>query len=163
MPVSSFCASRSRDATTRRMSATELVCAAPSQQRLRCSSVQQHCNLALNWSNWSRPSSRCCFFLRRRNLEEGRALRAACSISSVAQQHQLRRSSRSRRRQCPATRSGQRGEKHHWAAPRMYPPGFGTGRDKLGNCLLFELNFLKSLGHTPDKRRSKKVDTFGGG
>ena len=38
MLVSSFCASRPRDAT-RRMSATELVCAAPSQQRLRRSSV----------------------------------------------------------------------------------------------------------------------------
>ena len=34
---SSFCVSRPRDAT-RRMSATELVCAAPSQQRLRRSS-----------------------------------------------------------------------------------------------------------------------------
>ena len=38
MLASSFSASRPRDAT-RRMSATELVCAAPSQQRLRRSSV----------------------------------------------------------------------------------------------------------------------------
>ena len=67
MPASSFCASSPRDAT-RRMSATELVCAAPSQQRLRRSSVarsQQHYNLALNSS---RPSSRCCW----QHLEEGR-------------------------------------------------------------------------------------------
>ena len=38
MLVSSFCASRLRDAT-RRMSAAELVCAAPSQQQLRGSSI----------------------------------------------------------------------------------------------------------------------------
>ena len=160
MLASSFCASRPRDAT-RRMSATELVCAAPSQQLLRRSSD----SVAAGQQRAATPHSVAAAPLggTRRYLEEGRALRAACSISSVAQQHQLRRSSRSRRRQCPATRSGQRGEKHHWAAPRMYPPGFGTGRDKLGNCHLFELNFLKSLGHTPDKRRSKKVDTFGGG
>ena len=77
MLVSSFCASRPRDAT-RRMSATELVlrssvaAATPSQQ---------HCNLALKWSSH-----------RRRHLEEGREL--CCRVASApSQQHQLRRSS----------------------------------------------------------------------
>ena len=147
------------------MRATELVlrsfvaATTPSQQQFRRSSTS-HYNLALSWSSHRRvPRRGASVFCQ--HLEERRGGTSRRDASCA--RHQLRRSSRSRRRQCPATRSGQRGEKHHWAAPRMYPPGFGTGRDKLGNCLLFELNFLKSLGHTPDKRRSKKVDTFGGG
>ena len=48
----------------------------------------------------------------RRHLEGGRALRAA---SAPLQQHQLRRSSSSRRRQCPATI----GQPLEWAAPRI--------------------------------------------
>ena len=51
----------------------------------------------------------------RRQLKGGRALRAGIAPS---QQDQLRRSSRSRRRHCPATMSGRRGEKHHRTAPR---------------------------------------------
>ena len=114
MPASSFCASSPRDAT-RRMSATELVCAAPSQQRLRRSSVarsQQHYNLALNSS---RPSSRCCW----QHLEEGRG--GTSRGDARCAQHQLRRSSISsvaaaaRRRQCPATI----GHPLEWTAPRI--------------------------------------------
>ena len=81
--LASFCASRPRDAT-RRMSATELVCAAPSQQRLRRSSVAA----ALQ------PSTQLVVFVASllevlRRLEGGRDLRAAYklrrkSISSVA-------------------------------------------------------------------------------
>ena len=112
MPASSFCASRLRDAT-RRMSATELVCAVPSQQRLRRSSV----GVALQTSTQlvvlvlpAAPRGGT-----RQHFEGGRALRAA---SAPSQQDQLHRSSRSRRRQCPVTMSGRRGEKHHRAAPR---------------------------------------------
>ena len=77
-PSCSFCASRLSDAT-RRMSATELVCAAtPSQQ---------HYNLALNWSSSSRPSSRCC----QQHLEEGRGGTSRRDASCA--QHQRRRSS----------------------------------------------------------------------
>ena len=95
MLASSFCASRLSDAT-RRMSATELVCAAPSQQRLRRSSVAVALQpIALNWSSAAPRGG------TRRHLERGRALRAAPAPS---QQHQLRRSSSSRRRQCPASR-----------------------------------------------------------
>ena len=111
---------------TRRISATELVCAAPSQQRLRRSSV----------AAVLQPSTQLVVFVAflldvrpaaprggaRRHLEGGPELRAA---STPSQHHQLRRSSRSRRRQCPATMSGRRGEKHHWAAPRIISPPDG--------------------------------------
>jgi len=106
-------ARRVRDAT-RRMSAMELVCAAPSQQ---------HYNLALNWSSSSRPSSRCCW----QHLEEqGRGgtstarggTRATRRISSVAaasapsqQQKQATAVSRDHERS-----TGRK--KHHRAAPR---------------------------------------------
>jgi hypothetical protein len=87
MLAASFCSSRPRDAT-RRMSATELVCAAPSQQRLRRSSVaapsQQHYNLALNSSRFS---SRCC----QQHLEEGRG--GTSRGDARCAQHQPRRSS----------------------------------------------------------------------
>ena len=85
MLASSFCASRPRDAT-RRVSATELVCAA--QQRLRRSSVAAVLyNLALKWSSSSRPSSRYC----QQHLEEGRGGTSRGDASSA--QLQLRRSS----------------------------------------------------------------------
>jgi hypothetical protein len=71
MLASSFCASRPRDAM-RRMSPTELVFAAPSQQRLRRSFAAALQPIALNWSFSSCPSSRGD---------------ASCA------QHQLRRSS----------------------------------------------------------------------
>ena len=106
--------------------AMELVCAAPSQQRLRRSSVAA----ALQ------PSTQLLVVFvasllevllgaprggTRWHLEGGRELRAA---SAPSQQHQLRRSSRSRRRQCPATTmSGRRGEIiNHWAAPLIISP-----------------------------------------
>ena len=124
MLASSFCASRPRDAT-RRMSATELVCAAPSQQRLRRSSVaapsQQHYTLALNSSRFS---SRCC----QQHLEEGRG--GTSRGDARCAQHQLRRSSRSSvaaaeagdgsvpRRASRDHVSSRRGVKHHRAAPR---------------------------------------------
>ena len=87
MLASSSCASHLSDAT-RRMSATELVCAAPSQQRLRRSSVAA----ALQ------PSTQLVVFVAsllevllaaprggtRRHLEGGRELRAA---SAPSQQH----------------------------------------------------------------------------
>jgi hypothetical protein len=78
----SFCVSRPRDAT-RRMSATELVCAAPSQQRLRRSSSSVAAALQPSTQvvvSSPRPSSRCCW----QHVEEGRELRAA---SPPSQQH----------------------------------------------------------------------------
>ena len=112
MLVSSFCASRPRDAT-RRMSATELVlrssvasqrqlrrvaAAAPSQQQLRRSSTTTYVPSTQMVVSSSRPSSRCCWQHLEEGprcyLEEGRELRAAAAPS---QQHQLRRSSSSRR------------------------------------------------------------------
>ena len=89
MLASSFCASHPRDAT-RRMSATELVCAAPSQQRLRRSSVaaalQPSTQLVVIVA-CSRPSSRCCW----QHLEEGRGGTSRGDASCA--QHQPRRSS----------------------------------------------------------------------
>jgi len=61
----------------------------------------QRIPIALNW-NWSSHRR----VPRQQHLEEGRELRAAAAPSP---QHQLRRSSISRRRQCPATMSGRRG------------------------------------------------------
>ena len=119
-----------RDAT-RRMSATELVCAAPSQQRLRRSSdsvaapapSQQRLRrstssvaAALQPSTQqavsaSRPSLRCCW----QHLNEGRGGTSRRDASCA--QHQLRRSSissvaaassRSKRRQCPVRMSNRR-------------------------------------------------------
>ena len=60
MLASSFCASRPRD-VRRRISATELVCAARRSSDSVAAPSQQHYNLALNWSSSSRPSSRCCW------------------------------------------------------------------------------------------------------
>ena len=86
MLASSFCASRPRDAM-RRMSPTELVFAAPSQQRLRRSFAAALQPIALNWSSSSCPSSWCC----RQHLEEGRGGTSRGDASCA--QHQLRRSS----------------------------------------------------------------------
>ena len=83
-------------------------------------------------------------------LEEGPprgGTRAARSISSVAaasapsqQQKQATAVSRDHERST--------GRKHHWAAPRIV---FAT---VASSCLLFELIFLKSLDHSPDKGSS---------
>ena len=152
MPASSFCASRLRDAT-RRMSATELVCAAPSQQRSVAAPSQQAAAL--------QPSTQLVAFVAsllelevllprggtRRHLEGGRERRAA---SAPSQQQKLRRSSRSRRRQCPATRvprpcEQSTGRKTSSGCPsKDFPPGHTY------ICLLFELIFLKSSGHSPE-------------
>ena len=79
MLVSSFCASRPREAT-RRMRAKEMVlrssvaAATPSQQQLRrsiSSFAQQHYNLALKWSSHRHVparGARCCW----QHLEEER-------------------------------------------------------------------------------------------
>ena len=47
--------------------------------------------------------------------------------------------------------SGRRGEIHHWAAPRNIGRTGRTGRTtgRTTGRALFELIFLKSLGHTP--------------
>ena len=90
MPASSFCASRLRDAT-RRMSATELVYVAPSQQRLRRSSdsiaapSQKHYNL--------QPigTQLVVFVASQQHLEEGRG--GTSRGDARYAQHQLRRSS----------------------------------------------------------------------
>ena len=71
--------------------------------------------------------------------------RAARNISSVAaasapsQQHQLRRSSISRRRQCPATMSGRRGFVVEMVSPDI--------RQTVSYSELFT---RKSLGHSPE-------------
>ena len=81
MLVSSFCASRPRDAT-RRMSATELARRSSVAAALQQSSTQ----LELVVSS-PRPSSRCCW----QHLEEGRGGTSMRDASCA--QHQLRRSS----------------------------------------------------------------------
>ena len=150
MLVSSFCASRLSD-TTRRMSATELmVFAAPSQQRLRRSSVAA----ALQ------PSTQMVAFVAsllevllaaprgrtRRQLEQGRELRAAAAPS---QHHQLHRSSSFGRRQCPATMSGRRGLFLWIFSPDSIPP-----LHKLSVIQNYPYQVLwlskKSLGHSPE-------------
>ena len=97
MLVSSFCASRPRDAT-RRMSATELMrrssvaAATPSQARSNCSvaaSLQPSTQVELVVSTPSRPSSRFCWH----HFEEGRGGTSRRDASCA--QHQLRRSSTS--------------------------------------------------------------------
>ena len=116
MLASSFCASRPRDAT-RRMSATELVCAAPSQQRcaqhqLRRSSISSVADATRRMSATELVCASPSQQRLRRSSDSVAAPSQQRSISSVAaasapsQQHQLRRSSISRRRQCPATMSG---------------------------------------------------------
>ena len=121
MQASAFCASRPRDAT-RRMSATELVCAAPSQQRLRRSSVAAVLIGILPPSTQLRVPRSLLEMLpaaprggTRRHLEGGDARYA---------QHQLRRSSSNsrRRRQCPATIR----QPLEWAAARRICHIFAT-------------------------------------
>ena len=102
---------------------------------------QQHYNLALNWSSSSCPSSGCC----QQHLEEGPGGTSREDASCA--QHELRRSSissvaaASGRRQCPATMSGRRGEKHLRAAPRAslsspskYLPLFRALATATSNC-----------------------------
>ena len=150
MLASSFCASRPRDAT-RRMSATELVCAAPSQQRLRRSSVaaalQPSTQLVVFVASLL-VSSRCC----QQHLEEGCGGTSRGDASCA--QHQLRHSSIS---SVAAAEVGAGSVPRPWAvdgallgSPSNYLP---PGRDK--PRLLFELIFLKSLGHSPDRGRQK--------
>ena len=112
--ASSFCASRPRERDGAGLRSSVAAALQPNTQL-----VVVVASLA--------PSSRCCWRRRaqraaprggtRRHLEGGRELRAA---SAPSQKHQLGRSSRSRRRQCPATMSGRRG--FYWAAPRISPP-----------------------------------------
>ena len=110
MPASSFYASRPRD-STRRMSATELICATPSQQRLRLNSVAAA--LQPSTQLLSRPSSRCCCSTSRRDAAAPRGrTRAARSISSVAAALSLLQ----QQRQATAA------SRDHWAAPRMGSP-----------------------------------------
>ena len=158
--ASSFCASRPRDAT-RRMSATELVCAAPPQQRLRRSSVA---------AALQPISTQLVFFVEsllevllaaprggtRQHLEKGRGSTsrgdASCAQHQLrrnSQKHQLRRSSSSRRRQCPATVSGRRG--FYWAAPRIFGRTGCTGRDKLSVSRINLSKELRSLRGWPNQ------------
>ena len=127
------------------------VCAAPSQQRLRRSSVtaalQPSTQLVASLLKVLLAATRGG---TRRHLEGGRALRAA---SASSQQHQLRRSSSSRRRQCPATI----GQPLEWAAPRIMFRRH-RHRDMHTICLFSGLIILKSLGHSPDR----KNNVFGG-
>ena len=111
MPASLFCASRPR------MSATELVCpvcAAPSvtPSQLRRSSTTTYTQLVVFVASLLEVLPAAPRGGTRRHLEGGRELRAA---SAPSQQHQLRRSSSSRRRLCPATI----GQPLESAAPRI--------------------------------------------
>ena len=101
----SFCASCPRDAT-RRLSATEVVCADPSQQQLRRSSTTtQHSTGRLIVASLVEVLLAAPRGGTLRHLEEGRELRAA---STPSQQHQLRRSSRSRREATAVSRDDER-------------------------------------------------------
>ena len=135
MLVSSFCASRPRDAT-RRMSATELVCAAPSQQRLRRSSVAAALRAA------SAPS-------QQHQLDATRRMSATELVCAYPSQQRLRRSSDS-----VAAPSQQRCAHHerstgHWAEQPLGKICQKQG-DTMTQLLLFNtLISLKSLGHSP--------------
>ena len=98
------------------MRATELVlrsfvaATTPSQQQFRRSSTS-HYNLALSWSSHRRvPRRGASVFCQ--HLEERRGGTSRRDASCA--RHQLRRSSRSRRRQSPATMSGRRGLSLKW-------------------------------------------------
>ena len=116
------------------MSATELVCASPSQQRLRRSSdsvaapSQQRCaqhqlrrssiSSAADATRRMSATELVCAAPSQQRLRRSSVAAALRATSAPSQQHQLRRSSISsvaagssisRRRQCPATMSGRRG------------------------------------------------------
>ena len=121
---------------------SSIAAATPSQQRLRRSSVAAALQPSTQlWLSSSRPSSRCC----QQHLEEGPGGTSRGDASCA--QHELRRSSissvaaASGRRQCPATMSGRRGEKHLRAAPRAslsspskYLPLFRALATATSNC-----------------------------
>ena len=144
MLASSFCASRPRD-VTRRMSTTEVVCAAPSH--LRRSSTNTYIYIT---TSSTQPVVFVASLLEdevlpaaprggtRRYLEGGCELRAA-SAPSQEQEEELRRSSRSRRRQCPATMTHERstGQKTSLGSPSNYLP---PGRDKDRRQTFFHSN-----------------------
>ena len=122
MLVSSFCASRLSDAT-RRMRATELLCAAPSQQRLRRGSScvaarSSRCSTttytALNWSSHRRVAAPRGG--TRRQLEEGRKLHAESAPSQ--QQKQATAVSRDHERSTGRKTSSGSPSTDHRAAPR---------------------------------------------
>ena len=149
MLASSFYASRSRDAT-RRMSTTELICTAPSQQRLRRSSIAA----ALQ----PEPSTQLVVFVAfllevlpaaprggtLRHLEGGRALRAA---SAPSQQHQ--QATAMSREPRPHERST--GRKTSLSSPRKslsssnYLPLFCTVTYKLSSFIIYLPKELRSL------------------
>jgi len=106
---SSFSASR-RDAT-RRMSATELVCASPSQQRLRRSSVAAALRAASAPSQQHQLRPACCVAdatRRMTNERDGAGLRISVAAATPSQ---LRRSSAAR------TMSGRRGSRKSLSSP----------------------------------------------
>ena len=119
MPASSFCASRPRrDAQNERDGAglrSSIAAATPSQLRRSRTTTYASTQLVVFVASLFEVLLAPPRGGTRRQLKGGRALRAGIAPS---QQDQLRRSSRSRRRHCPATMSGRRGEKHHRTAPR---------------------------------------------
>jgi len=139
---SSFSASR-RDAT-RRMSATELVCASPSQQRLRRSSVEAALRAA------SAPSQQ--HQLRRgrdaQNERDGAGLRISVAAATPSQ---LRRSSAAR------TMSGRRGSRKSLSSPlgKFIATFFGQKQEGAPphNLVSSTLFSLKSLGHSPAREK----------
>ena len=162
--VSGFLASRPRDAT-HRMSATELVCAAPLQQRLRHSSdsvaapSQQHYNLALDWSSHRRVPSRgaACITSRRDAAAPRRGTRAVRSTSYVAkasapsqQQKQTTAVSRDHKRS-----TGLQASLWKWRNAKCIIGQplelFATGRHRTKKLSWFRINLPKELGHSPDK------------
>jgi len=123
----------------RRMSATELVCAAPSQQRLRRSSVAAALRAA------SAPSQQ--HHLRRGRDAQNERDRAGLRISvAAATPSQLRRSSAAR------TMSGRRGKSSPPGKSKFANNG-GASPSSPSNLLFSELIFLKSLGHSPDRKK----------
>jgi len=122
MLVSSFCASRLSDAT-RRMRATGLLCAAPSQQHYNLKPISTQ--LVVFVASLLEVLLAAPRGGTRRHLEGGRELRAA---SAPSQQHQLRRSSLSsvaaalapsqQQQQATAVSRDHWAQPLEWAAPR---------------------------------------------
>jgi len=142
---SSFSASH-RDAT-RRMSATELVCAAPAQQRLRRSSVAAALRAA------SAPSQQHQLRCGRDAQNERDGAGLSSDSVAAATPSQLRRPSQQR---C-AHHERSTG---HWAEQPLGKFatfwGENRGTSPPSNLVFSKLISLKSLGHSPDRGRSKK-------
>jgi hypothetical protein len=161
MLASSFCASRPRD-VRRRISATELVCAARRSSDSVAAPSQQHYNLALNWSSHRRvPRRGAVGSTSRRDAAARRGgTRAARSISSVAaasapSQQQKQATVVSRDHERSTGRNTSLGSPSKYRTHRTHRTHHRTR--------IIRINLPKELrSHSPDRERSNKMTFFGG-